>query len=237
MARAACPEFSFFGGINFTATSHRLMFFLAKVGGKHMTTFRLRNLVIVTLSAALFGCGDGSGSNSGRNTCDPGQASCGKSDAVITCGSYALTQKKHDVCSAMDAQAVGQNGAHCLCMLGYAWDGKACTAIGDCACQGADCDKLTTTKEECESQHAACAVPQPITCGSFALTQNTHNVCSAMDAQAVGQNGAHCLCMLGYAWDGKACTALGDCACQGADCDKLTKTQQECESQHAICGS
>jgi hypothetical protein len=57
----------------------------------------------------------------------------------------------------MEAVAVSDSDdAHCNCALGFAWDGNACVFLADCACQGNDCDKLTATIEECQSQHQSC---------------------------------------------------------------------------------
>jgi hypothetical protein len=155
----------------------------------------------------------------------------------IGCGSAALHAATHDQCAPMDAKAVGEGDAHCLCMLGYAWNGSECTMLGDCACQGADCDKLTGTLEQCQAQHAGCKKePEKIACGSAALHQGKHDVCAPMDVRAVGDDhGNPCDCLLGYAWNGSECTELADCACQGSDCDKLTETLEQCQAQHAVC--
>jgi hypothetical protein len=127
----------------------------------------------------------------------------------------------------------------CDCFLGYAWNGEACVGLGDCACAGDDCDKLTQTQQECETAHAACggAPSKTLSCGSGLLFSFTHDQCAPMDAvdwhdPATGP----CDCYLGWAWNGTACFALGDCACAGSDCDKLTETQEECEGAHATCG-
>ena len=137
----------------------------------------------------------------------------------------------------MDAQAAADSsGGHCNCFLGFAWDGAQCVGLGDCACAGADCDKLALTIDDCQAAHLACAPKPQLTCGSAQLHANTHSACAAMDAAASADgSGAHCNCMLGYAWDGAKCVGLGDCACTGADCDKLASTLQQCQAAHTAC--
>ncbi|MGC4121334.1 MAG: hypothetical protein QM765_43510 [Myxococcales bacterium] len=155
----------------------------------------------------------------------------------LQCGSQELHSKVSTSCSAMDATAAAdESGGHCFCALGFAWDGKACVGLGDCACVGADCDKLTQTLEECQAKHSGCSQDTRLVCGSSALHANVHQACGAMDAQASADTtGAHCNCMLGYAWNGQDCVGLGDCACVGADCDKLETTREACLAKHTTC--
>jgi hypothetical protein len=136
----------------------------------------------------------------------------------------------HDACAPMLAEAVGD----CYCSLGYAWDGTACAHLGGCECQGLDCNKLAETQEECESEHLGC-VESGLHCGNTALYAEVHGACAAMDAQAAGDEFGHCLCLLGYAWNGTECVSLADCQCIGDDCDKLTETIEACQAAHAEC--
>ncbi len=170
-----------------------------------------------------------------QEACEARHSGC-SSTTGLSCGSSALHAKQAQGCAAMDAKAQGDANGHCLCFLGYAWNGKECAGLSDCTCVGADCDKLTLTLEDCQAKHLACAPQTKLTCGSTSLHLNAYTACAAMDARAVGDDsGAHCNCMLGYAWDGKDCVGLGDCACVGADCDKLEQTREACLARHSAC--
>lgn len=148
----------------------------------------------------------------------------------------------------MDAVAVSdpENGP-CDCMLGYSWNGSACEALTDCACQGEDCNKLSETKEDCEAAHETCTAGTTgtgstdvttlrLACGSEQLRAAVHGECDPMDAIAKEdpQEGP-CDCFLGYSWNGSACVALADCFCEGADCNKLHRSQDDCQAVHANC--
>lgn len=167
-------------------------------------------------------------------TCGCEEADGEPSATRMECGSAALYESSHGLCEGMDAEAVGNEGGDCLCLLGYAWDGTRCVALGNCACEGRDCDKLTETLEDCQSRHASCGQLE-LACGSDALYESSHDLCGPMDAKAVGDEQGDCRCFLGYGWDGEQCVALANCACVGRDCDKLTATLEECETQHASC--
>lgn len=171
---------------------------------------------------------------------DAGRPDSTDTQPVIACGSSELRLNTHDGCAPMDAAAVPDpdNGS-CLCMLGYAWNGSQCTMLADCACQGTDCDKLMTDRDACEAAHASCteqvASPPRLTCGDSKRFSSTYEGCAPMDAKAVdGEDGA-CPCMLGFAWNGTACSMLSNCACEGADCDKLMNDKDACEAAHASC--
>jgi hypothetical protein len=121
--------------------------------------------------------------------------------------------------------------------MGWQWNGSACVALADgfCTCVGQDCDKLATSKEACETTHAACLpVTKKVACGAVALFEASHTQCGAMDAH--GQGGCWCTSM-GWTWNGSACVALADgfCECVGADCDRLAKSKEECAANHAAC--
>ena len=57
-----------------------------------------------------------------------------------------------------------------------------------------------------------------------------------MDATAVEDENGACLCFFGFAWNGEDCVALNNCACEGADCDKLTESLEDCQAEHQSCG-
>jgi hypothetical protein len=123
-------------------------------------------------------------------------------------------------------------------MLGYAWNGTECVGLGDCACEGADCDKLTQSIEECEAEHVSCIAPSGsgIQCGDPALHAIVYDRCEPMDAIAApDDSGAGCYCWLGYAWNGSECVGLGNCQCLGEDCNKLFEDIEECQAVHAGC--
>jgi ferredoxin-NADP reductase len=169
-----------------------------------------------------------------KDECLAAHTAC-SSSKPISCGSTALFQRVHNQCAAMDVQGEGA----CACTsMGWIWDGSACVELpaGFCSCKGADCDKLTATKDECLSAHTACSSSKPISCGSTALFEKVHNQCAAMDVQGEGE----CFCTsMGWIWDGLACVELpaGFCGCKGADCDKLTATKETCLAVHTACPS
>jgi hypothetical protein len=96
-----------------------------------------------------------------KAACEAAHASC--TEAVPTasqrlaCSDPQRLSHTHDSCGALDANAVGdpENGS-CACLLGYVWNGTDCAMLTDCFCEGADCDKLTMDKSECEAAHASC---------------------------------------------------------------------------------
>jgi hypothetical protein len=163
--------------------------------------------------------------------CEQNHTACDGSD--FQCGSPRLFSSNHASCESMDAKGAGPG---CRCVLGYAWNGTACEMLSNCECEGADCDKLTQSQEECEQAHTSCGSTTPRQCGSMELYAAKHDVCGAMDATAVSdETGLGCYCFLGFAWNGTACESLANCACDGADCDKLTQTEEQCEQAHAGC--
>jgi hypothetical protein len=185
---------------------------------------KLVKLFIAFQIVSLVGCLEQDPADSNPEDTDPGD------DVVLACGTEALHAAVHDSCDAMDAVGDGQ----CYCALGFAWDGDACVMLGGCECQGADCDSLAETEEECLAAHESCAEPEPtgdFTCGSAALFANDHTRCDAMDATGDGL----CNCMIGFAWDGDDCVGLGGCECVGADCGSLTQTEDECLAAHESC--
>lgn len=187
-----------------------------------------RNIVMAFSLLALQACGSGS--------TDSTQPPGGGDDTTpsLTCGSSKLHSARHDACAPMVAQGEGACG--CISM-GWTWDGSACVALaaGACKCVGEDCDKLAQSKEECETNHAACLpVTKKIACGAAARFQSVHVTCPAMDVR--GQGACGCISM-GWTWNGSACVPLegGACECVGEDCDKLAKSKEECETSHAAC--
>ena len=172
-----------------------------------------------------------------QEACEQAHATCTTQPPALHCGSSELFSLTHDQCGAMDAESAPDEAGSCNCMLGFKWNGSSCEALADCQCIGNDCDKLTQSIEECEQAHASCTPSPPqLHCGASELYSLSHNQCDAMDAKAVpDDNGSSCFCFLGFAWDGNACVELADCACEGADCSKLTQSQAECEQAHAGC--
>lgn len=114
---------------------------------------KTKGLLVLSLSWLLLGCGGGSPRTSEQEPFER---------QVIACGSVDLEQATHDQCEAMDAAPASDGGSHCFCLLGFTWNGSACVGLIDCACEGADCNKLTQTIEACQAQHAACAQPPDV---------------------------------------------------------------------------
>ena len=198
-----------------------------------------RWFTLLAIATSITACGGEAltQGESGGTSQDPGGE---QAPLVLSCDSAQRFELSHDTCGAMDAKAIpDSNGQHCYCALGFKWNGKSCEEVDDCACKGADCNKLAKSKEECEKQHAACpsqAPEKPYTCGDDGRFANMHQVCAPMDAKAVGtDDGMHCNCALGFAWNGTSCDFLADCRCEGADCDKLTLDKEECEKLHKAC--
>ncbi len=194
-------------------------------------TQNIRTLVSFTFGAlalVLAGCSGSDGSTPGNQ----------QGNKVLACGSQELHAAAHDGCAAMDAIAMPDENGDCLCELGYAWDGDACVALANCQCQGADCDKLSQTQAECEQAHTQCGggTTKSLSCGDPLLYSVTDSLCAPMDAAGAPDENGDCLCMLGFAWNGSECTSIGNCKCVGADCNKLTETQEQCEAAHQACG-
>ncbi len=74
--------------------------------------------------------------------------------------------------AAMDAEGTGQ----CDEGLGIIWDGTECVGIAGCDCVGADCDRLYSDYEECQSdcQQACDSSNDPTPCpdGLFCMAPN-----------------------------------------------------------------
>jgi hypothetical protein len=161
----------------------------------------------------------------------------------IACGSAELVAYSHNACDAMDAKGVPDpKMGNCKCVLGYAWSGTECIGVSNCACEGTDCNKLTAEKAECEALNSACKPPQPsvstkrLACSDARLYSLAHDSCASMDAKGVPDPKiGTCKCVLGYAWNGTECIGVGNCACEGEDCDKLTQDKGACEAAHAQC--
>lgn len=84
-------------------------------------------------------------------------------------------------CDAMDAR----NGQDvCLGNLGFAWNGKNCEMV-QCDCQGADCDALFATADECDHAYRACYVEHgvPRVCKTHADCQVVSRTCCSSCSQ------------------------------------------------------
>jgi hypothetical protein len=55
-------------------------------------------------------------------------------------------------CEAQDVREVGA----CEPFRGAAWNGASCVVVSGCSCEGADCDNLAPSLEECVAAHAHC---------------------------------------------------------------------------------
>ncbi|MCZ6795220.1 MAG: hypothetical protein O7J95_16570 [Planctomycetota bacterium] len=112
-------------------------------------------------------------------------------------------------CGPMDARGVGP----CRAILGWAWDGRRCRQLSGCSCEGADCEFLFPSGEECTVAHSGCPTP-----------------CQAME---VGDFGP-CDAVLGYAWNGFRCVTVSGCDCANG-CDEFFDTVEECERTFEAC--
>jgi hypothetical protein len=112
----------------------------------------------------------------------------------------------------MDVHEIGL----CEPVHGWYWDGRECRVLSGCECGGTDCDRLFAGPDECAAAYASC-IPD----------------CSPQDAMGVGL----CRLLLGWAWDGRRCVALGGCECEGEDCDELFDSPEECIAAYERCPS
>jgi len=167
-----------------------------------------------------------------QQECITNHSSCSK---VYPCGSQEVFELKHKACSAMD---VHSSGDVCYCApMGFAWNGTQCVAV-KCDCTGSDCNKLSKTQQDCQDAHSSCVKVQPpaYKCGSPELFAQPHESCEPMQAKgSPAEDGGQCNCIMGFSWNGTRCEPVDNGRCVGADCDKLTQTQEACEAKHATC--
>jgi len=137
---------------------------------------------------------------------------CGRDPDAWTlgCREFPPCAGPTNPCVRQSAEGVGP----CDAILGFKYDGRRCIGISGCECEGEDCDDLYDSFDECERATSRC-VPR----------------CMPMDAHGVGE----CLAVLGVVFDGEQCVALSGCDCEGADCDLLYDTMDECEAVHGEC--
>lgn len=114
------------------------------------------------------------------------------------------------ICEPMDVHPVGV----CRVILGWHFDGESCVPLSACNCLGEDCDGLFRDAEECERIHADCQVD-----------------CQPQHIIPRGE----CAVVLGVFWDGRECRALSACECEGADCEDLFDSIDECIDDHEPC--
>ncbi len=134
------------------------------------------------------------------------------------CGCGCVESESTSACAAQDATGTGDA---CPGEPLFSFDGEACTEIGDdyCYCEGADCDDLTHTREECEQKFAGCL-----------------GNCEPMDAVGEGP----CDEFFGWAYQGgsddqEACVGVGGCDCIGDDCGRLYQDLDTCLDVAAQC--
>lgn len=115
---------------------------------------------------------------SGLGTCRPVPTDCAAEPVSTVCGcsnmAYVSACRAHQafedvsahltcgVCNGLDASGVGS----CMDVLGWRWDGAACTPVVGCACVGTQCLLLAPTQADCEGQYLMrCSAVFP--CTSF----------------------------------------------------------------------
>jgi len=112
-------------------------------------------------------------------------------------------------CAPMDATGVGP----CDQFFGWAWDGAACVGISGCSCEGADCEELHASFEECNEAHAGCA---GALCGSRGLPPCADDAyCDFTDEAQCGAADVPGVCLPRP----EACILIYDPVC---GCDGLT---------------
>jgi len=94
------------------------------------------------------GSGGGSAGASSSNAGSTGGSGSSTGDAGAAGAATAAA------CEAQDARGVG-TGA-CERDLGSRWTGEACEVLYACNCEGADCDQISETYDECAQAHAGC---------------------------------------------------------------------------------
>ena len=139
-------------------------------------------------------------------------------------------------CAAEDAQGVSSAmacGTTIPQSFGFAWNGTECVAVTGCRCDGAACGSLAATLAECWISRASCF-------GGPALDAGTPPSCAPQSATASPVLG---VCadgtaprLFGYAWDGRSCTPVAGCSCEGADCASLPSDPAACAAQFSGCG-
>ncbi len=136
--------------------------------------------------------------------------SCVGADCAALSPTLAACQALHEPCPCRAQDAAGEGP--CDLFLGYRWNGESCESISGCSCVGSDCGNLFSTLAKCEQTNGGC-------------------VCRAQDAVVSGP----CDQFFGYRWNGVECVAESGCQCIGGDCDELSPTLAECQSEHAKC--
>ncbi|MEZ4225143.1 MAG: hypothetical protein R3B13_29600 [Polyangiaceae bacterium] len=196
------------------------------------------------------GQGGGTGVSCGNNVCGAGEYCCNESCGICAKPDEGcVTMECKDPCDAQNAAGVGA----CDMFLGYAWDGKSCTGLSGCSCQGPDCSALYPTLDACNKTYTECGNTSgtpcgPVTCGTGLECCNEscgictqpggaciqiacEPACKAQDAKGEGA----CLAFFGYAWNGSTCEGLSGCSCVGKDCSNTYDTQEACMKDHAQC--
>ncbi len=83
-----------------------------------------------------------------------------------------------DPCTPEDAAAVGA----CDAVLGWYWDGSACTGLVGCSCRGVDCARIAATSSACVASHVSC---EALGCDA-ARTCDAQSFCDYADASGCG---------------------------------------------------
>lgn len=188
-------------------------------------------IACTTTCFSNFECGPGqycaSGTCGGEGTCVPVAEECPAVYAPV-CGcdgsTYGNTCSAGRVganvahqgecvsdprCAPMDARGVGD----CAAIVGVIWDGRRCTMIGGCSCEGSDCASVYATTLECENAQSGC------------------RSCVAQDARGNGP----CDAIVGIFWNGTSCVTESGCSCVGSDCDAGFSDPGDCAAGQRHC--
>jgi len=96
------------------------------------------------------GSGGGSTGGNGGSGGIGGSGDDGSSTGVAGAAGAATAA----ACEPQDARGVGTGT--CERDLGSRWTGEACEPLYACDCEGADCDEISETYDECAQEHAGC---------------------------------------------------------------------------------
>lgn len=143
----------------------------------------------------------------------------------------------------MDARAYGS----CERLLGFAWNGKTCVELRGCTCLGSRCGALYDTGPGCAVDKMLCMNPgvDPEICGDgidndgdLLVDEDCPVPCPALLKDLAGMAPPSPDCadkLLGYAWDGKSCSEIRGCACEGPACQALTPDLASCQEKNSRC--
>ncbi|MGE0789911.1 MAG: Kazal-type serine protease inhibitor domain-containing protein [Sandaracinaceae bacterium] len=199
---------------------------------------------LVALPLALAGCslvhigGDDGGADAGPLPSDGGGVTCGRvvcGEGMVCCNaSCGICTLPDQGCTAIECVDSCTSNADCApgqyCAVGQGCPSAAnegtcmpipdpiCPAVVDPVC---GCDGVT-------HENSCAAISSGV---NIAYDGECTAGCEPDDARGVGA----CAAIVGVAWNGTECIALGGCSCEGTDCDRYD-SMDDCIGQHLACG-